>query len=280
MLVGLLLGVSIAYLAYKAQSLSISGFWAASLLGFVIFGLGGLGWAIVLIAFFISSSLLSRLFRKKKSTIDEKFSKGFQRDWAQVFANGGIAGLLVLFFFVIKQVNPQSESLRLLWYSFAASLAAATADTWATELGVLSHSRPISLRTFKMVDRGSSGAISLTGSLAAIGGAGFIMMLTVLSDQLGIGGAQSPGVETAAIYGVVWLAGVIGSLVDSALGASIQVLFYCAVCQKDTERYPFHLCGSTTEYQRGWRWMNNDWVNFLCVFSASIVALLFISPMK
>ena len=96
LLAGLLLAILIAGGAYVAGALNRSGLIAAILLGTVVFGLGGLAWAVLLIAFFVSSSLLSRLFSRRKAKMEEKFSKGHQRDAAQVLANGGIAGLCVL----------------------------------------------------------------------------------------------------------------------------------------------------------------------------------------
>ena len=274
MLVGLLLGVGIAYLAFKAGSLSGSGFWAASFLGLIIFGLGGLGWAIILLVFFTSSNILSRLFHKQKSAMEEKFSKSSRRDWAQVFANGGMAAVMALTAFIIRQVDPQSDWLVLCWYAFAASLAAATADTWATEIGVLSRTWPISLRTFKPVEPGSSGAVSLAGWLAATSGAALIALLTALADWLGWGGKPIVGFSAITVYMIIILAGMFGALVDSALGATCQALYYCAVCKKETERHPQHLCGNPTTQVRGMGWMNNDWVNLICVSSAPLLAFL------
>src|SRR5512142_531300 len=95
-LAGLVLAVIVALAAWRVGTLNRQGALAAALLGTVIFGLGGLGWAILLLGFFISSSALSRLFRRRKMVFDEKFSKTAQRDAGQVLANGGIAGLFVL----------------------------------------------------------------------------------------------------------------------------------------------------------------------------------------
>jgi uncharacterized membrane protein len=90
---GFVLAVIIAVLAYRFRSLSRSGALAATLVGTIIFGLGGLPWAILLLTFFISSSGLSRAFKKRKRGLNEKFSKGSQRDAGQVFGNGGLATL-------------------------------------------------------------------------------------------------------------------------------------------------------------------------------------------
>src|SRR6266545_4750962 len=90
---GFLLAIIIAYLAYRAHSLNKSGAVAATFVGTVVFGLGGLQWAILLLTFFITSSGLSRAFQKRKQGLDEKFSKGHERDAGQVFGNGGVATL-------------------------------------------------------------------------------------------------------------------------------------------------------------------------------------------
>src|SRR3990172_12304949 len=123
-----LLALLIAFLAYRAHSLNKSGAIAAAFIGTIIFGVGGWQWAILLLTFFITSSGLSRAFKKRKEGLSEKFSKGHERDAGQVFGNGGLA----MFFVVIHVFYPESI---LPWVGFAASLAAVNADTWATELG-------------------------------------------------------------------------------------------------------------------------------------------------
>src|ERR1044071_3672576 len=130
LLYGLILAVIVAYLAYRVHSLSPSAAFAATLVGTIIFGIGGWQWAILLLTFFITSSGLSRAFKKRKQGLSEKFSKGNERDAGQVFGNGGLATL----FAPLHAVYPGSI---IPWIGFAASLAAVNADTWATELGVL-----------------------------------------------------------------------------------------------------------------------------------------------
>src|SRR5512136_493863 len=93
LVLGFLCAVMIAFLAYRAGSLSRSGAWGALLEGTIIFGLGGWKWAVLLMAFFVSSSALTRLFGKKKISLNEKFDKGGRRDIGQVIANGAIASI-------------------------------------------------------------------------------------------------------------------------------------------------------------------------------------------
>lgn len=290
MLLKLLLGVFFALLitgaAVRMRALSPSGFWAALVLGTVIFGLGGLAWAIALLTFFVSSSLLSRLWGKQKRSLEEKFSKGHQRDAWQVLANGGLAGGMAL----LHAFIPHSP---LPWVGFIAALAAANADTWATELGALSPVSPRLITTLRPVERGTSGGVSLLGTLAALSGAvllalvgvlfwnGFILPIPagvpfVLVDLLGGVPVLSPPGGAGLWFMIFSLSGLAGSLVDSLLGATVQAIYRCPACEKETERHPLHTCGTRTHLLRGWRWMNNDAVNFLCTFSAFILSILFL----
>ena len=68
------------------------------------------------------------------------------------------------------------------------------------------------------------------------------------------------------------MGGLAGSLFDSLLGATVQQIYYCDVCQKDTERR-VHKCGNETRPLRGWRWLNNDLVNLWSSIAGGLVAL-------
>ena len=255
-LTGMLLGIVIAYSARRLRALSRSGAWAAALTGGLIFGLGGLPWAALLLAFFISSSGLSKAFARRKAALSEKFSKGSQRDWAQVLANGGLGTALVLFSVVLP---PHYW----IWAAYAGAMAAVNADTWATELGVFSASQPRLITSGKRVEAGTSGGVTVLGYLAALGGAALIAVTgTVLLPP------GRPWVFAATIT----LAGLSGASFDSILGATVQGIYYCPACQKETERYPTHTCGAHTAHLRGWRWLNNDWVNYFCSLVGAIVA--------
>lgn len=242
---GFLLSAAIGLLAWRAGSLSTSGALGAWLTGGLIFGLGGLAWAALLLVFFISSSALSRLFARRKAALEEKFAKGSRRDLGQVLANGGLAALLALGL----AWQPDAGWL---WAAYAGALAAVNADTWATELGVLNPQPPRLITNGQVVAGGTSGGVSLYGYLAALGGAGLVGL---------VGAAFSGGWMLAA---AALLGGLAGSTCDSLLGATVQAIYHCPTCDKETERHPRHLCGAPTQRQRGLNWMNNDVVNFLC----------------
>jgi uncharacterized protein (TIGR00297 family) len=254
-LIGFFLAVLIAILAWRAGSLSKSGAWAAVLTGGLIFGLGGLPWAVLLLAFFISSSALSRAFKKRKASLAEKFSKGSQRDWGQVLANGGLGAVLALGYYI----PPHHEWL---WLAFAGAMAAVNADTWSTELGVLSLVPPRLITTGQKVERGTSGGISLAGTFAALGGSVFIGMAAVIFPA---------SHNWLPRLGIIIVGGLVGSMFDSVLGATVQAIYWCPTCNKETERYPTHTCGSSTSQMRGWSWLNNDMVNFACSLMGAIV---------
>jgi uncharacterized protein (TIGR00297 family) len=248
----------IAVLAWKAGALSKSGAWAAAVTGGLIFGLGGVAWAALLMAFFVSSSVLSRLFGRQKSALAEKFSKGHRRDWGQVLANGGLGAALA----ILHWIFPAAEWI---WAAFAGAMAAVNADTWATELGVLSKKAPRLVSTFQPVERGTSGGVTLLGTLAALGGAAFVALVALLFNW------KESGWEllVAAVLG-----GVAGSYFDSLLGATVQAIYYCPNCKKETERRPTHTCGTATTRLRGWRWMDNDVVNWFCSLAGAGVSVL------
>ncbi len=256
---GFLLALLIAFLAHRARSLNRSGALAAGFVGTVIFGIGGWQWAILLLTFFITSSALSRAFKKQKTKLNEKYSKGHERDAGQVFGNGAVATL----FAALHGLFPEALWP---WLGFAAALAAVNADTWATELGVLNPRPPRMITNLgKVVEKGTSGAVSLVGTLAALAGSALIGLLAALLAPL-----SSSFFPT---FGLVTLAGLIGSLFDSLLGATAQANYYCPACQKETERYPLHTCGTATVQIRGWKWLDNDWVNFACGAAGSVLAI-------
>jgi Raf kinase inhibitor-like YbhB/YbcL family protein/uncharacterized protein (TIGR00297 family) len=272
-LTGFVLAAAVSAGAYFARSLTLSGALAALALGTLVFGLGGLPWAVLLLAFFITSSLLSHLLKQRKVKTEETFAKSSRRDGWQVAANGAAPGLAVL----AHLLFPGSYWP---WLVFAGALAAVNADTWATEIGILGSGSPRLITSFKKVEGGTSGAISLPGTLAAAAGAGLIGLLGALMWQ-GETRLIFPSDTILAILGIT-SAGLAGSLVDSFLGATAQALYYCPSCQKETEKHPLHGCGTRTELRRGLTWLNNDAVNTACSLSGAVIAaavgLMLISP--
>ncbi|MCP4285602.1 MAG: DUF92 domain-containing protein [Gammaproteobacteria bacterium] len=256
---GFVLAALVCTLAWRVRGLSSRGAVAATLVGGLIFGLGGWQWAVLLLGFFISSSMLSHAVAARKKDLNEKSAKGAKRDGIQVLANGGVAALLAL----LQSFNPEQIWP---WIAYAGSMAAVNADTWATELGVLNRSPPRMITTGRPVARGISGGITLVGTLATLGGALLIALLSGVFDSAGLFG------KTLL---VITAAGVAGSLFDSFLGATLQAIYHCPHCTIETEHHPLHNCGESTTRIRGWPWINNDMVNFLnAIFGAAVALVL------
>src|SRR5687767_6659993 len=263
-IVGFILASIVAYAAYRVRSLNKSGAFAATLVGTVIFGIGGWQWAVLLLIFFITSSGLSRAFKRRKADLSEKFSKGYERDAGQVFGNGGLATIFAaLHAFYPESVFP--------WVGFAASLAAVNADTWATELGVLNSTPPRMITDLrKRVEKGTSGGVSLFGTFASLLGSAVIALLAVLLSP-------SHSLNTGHFL-LITASGLAGSLFDSYLGATVQAMYFCPRDNKETEKHPLHTCGTQTTHIRGWRWLNNDLVNFACAVFGTLLAFIIYFP--
>ncbi len=82
----------------------------------------------------------------------------------------------------------------------------------------------------------------------------------------------TPSRNPLTLAAIITLAGVGGATFDSLLGATVQAIYFCPTCQKETERHPTHTCGAQTIQRRGWRWLQNDWVNFLCSLTGALLA--------
>jgi uncharacterized protein (TIGR00297 family) len=277
LLLGLLFSSTISTTAYLRGSLTLSGIVGAILVGTITFAAGGLSWAILLIAFFLTSSALSHYKSRTKEPLAEKFQKGYRRDLGQVLANGGWGAVIAL----ALSISPQP----VLFFAFVGAMATVTADTWATELGVLSARPPRLITNGRVVSVGTSGGITFFGTLVALVGATFVGLVASLAF-LGVNAAyvltELSSIDFRIVV-AVWrltavrvillaaLGGLAGALFDSLLGATVQAIYFCDADQKETESR-IHQCGHPTRLIRGWRWLDNDWVNFLASVFGSVSA--------
>lgn len=236
-------------LARRGRTLSPGGAVAGVVLG-TIATAAGWGWTILLIALFLSGNILSRYQRRRKEeSLGEIVEKGRERDAWQVVSNGGVFALAA----VASLLHPS-----ILWLPVAAgSISASTADTWATEVGMLSPSPPRSITSGLAVPPGTSGGVTWLGTTAALAGAMSIALLALLSGW----GARA---AAAAVVG-----GITGSIVDSIAGATIQRRRWCDRCNKSTER-GVHICGTVTRRVGGIRWIDNDAVNAISSITGAV----------
>lgn len=254
---GLVLSTVIGAVAYRRQSLDRSGWLGAIITGTLTFGFGGWTWGCVLIVFFVTSSALSHFRQAQKQRIaGEKFEKGGRRDLWQALANGGAGAALAVAY------GLTGEPVMLL-AAYVGIMATVTADTWATEIGVLSPHPPRLITSGQIVPPGTSGGVTLYGLSASAGGAILIGAATLALAAVERG-VWLPLLAPAALVG-----GVAGSLFDSLLGATVQAMYLSPTgeTEKRTSRD-----GRAFPLVRGWRWMNNDMVNFLSSLAGGAVA--------
>lgn len=239
--------VIVALLAVASGALTPRGAAAAAVVGSaVLWSTGGAG-AAALLAFFVSGTALSRFLPDPAAQRGE--AKGARRDAGQVFANGGAAALAGL----IALGRPT-----LAIWAITASLAAASADTWATAIGATSPRPPRHLMTGAPVAAGQSGGVTLRGTIAAMFGA------------LVVAAAAALVTRDLRFLIAVTVVGWIGMVADSALGATVQGRFVCPACAVDTERTT-HRCGTRTTPAGGWRWLTNDGVNAIATGTGAML---------
>src|SRR5688572_14676871 len=167
--------------------------------------MGGYSWGVLLVAFFVSSTILSHWGRARKEAQTESLlDKGANRDGLQVLANGGVFAVAALGAALFPELRGS------IWKPIGAgALAAAAADTWGTEVGVLLGRGPRSILGWRPVPAGTSGGVTVAGSLASLAGAMFMAVMC-----LAVGWAAQVAVVAA-------IGGIVGAFSDSLLGATV-----------------------------------------------------------
>jgi len=237
-----LLSAGVSAFGWRKGWLTAGGAWAAFAVGTCVYGAGGWQSSMPLLLFFFSANLIPKLFKRQ--------SKSEKRTAMQVFANGGAGAaccLLTVFY--------PADAL-LLWGAYLAAIAEAAGDTWATEIGTRIGGTPRLVTNFKPVPKGTSGAVSIAGSLATVIGAALIALTGVWSLNL-------------PYISLLWviISGTGACFIDSLLGATVQARYECSICGKGVES-AWH-CGNPAFYLSGWKWLDNSMVNLVCTFAAA-----------
>ncbi len=256
-LVAIMLTPLIIALAYSKKALTVGGIVLAVIMDIIItVSLGNFGFC-VLVTFFLGSIIVdkikkSRKKRKQNKNLDIE-KRGDCRDVVQVFANGGIAMVAALCYFVSGE--------RLFVFAFCASLCEAFADTVASGLGFFAKNTYDVFR-FKRCESGLSGGMSLLGTFSSIVASSLVALVVFLFGE----------VDTLGFV-IILLSGFAGGVFDSMLGSVLQVKFKCPKCGRVVEREEH--CGTKTEKYRGIRLVNNDTVNFFSTLFAAALAVVF-----
>ncbi|MBV8581455.1 MAG: DUF92 domain-containing protein [Candidatus Eremiobacteraeota bacterium] len=277
-IVGAIVAGAIALIAWRAHALTRGGAIAAFVVGTLTYGAGMIPFTLVLLAFFIPSVMLSRVGKARKRGLVDVGKSGPRDAW-QVAANGGVATACAVVWALARDPH---------WaVAFAGAYAAATADTWGTEIGTLVRQAPRSILTFRRLPTGLSGGVTAVGTLAEIVGA--LWIGTVALRAFGpitwpltfpvSSWTDYPPVSLDPVDSGLWLrlalaiplGGFLGALADSVLGATVQELRHCDACGRDCETDP-HACGAPTRLVRGVRGVSNDVVNLLATLVGAVVA--------
>jgi uncharacterized protein (TIGR00297 family) len=254
---GMGMAFAVALGSHRAGFLDSGGAAATFILGTIVFGVGRLTFTVPILTFFVLSSLLSAAGGRSKKQVASVAAKGGRRDVWQVLANGGIPGVMLLAWYFYD--------LDLFYLLFIGALAAVTADTWGTEIGMLSRPYPRSILTLRRVPAGTSGGVSALGLAGSALGAVVLVLVAAASRPAATFGMRE--------FLIVALSGFAGALADSVFGAALQAQYRCPICDKMTEKKN-HCRGERTQFVRGYRWIDNDVVNLLCALSGTAVTFL------
>ncbi|MFX1319375.1 MAG: TIGR00297 family protein [Promethearchaeota archaeon] len=296
-LIAILVMGTLAVIAYRGRIVTKSGLVAAFFLGITVWLLTSWTWFLILLIFFVVTAQFTHYKYKIKHQHGAAQEKGGARDWSHVLANGGLPLSIVLFavslIFFFGQSNaygridvgvghmvvPASLVIAVAFVAFLGAVATATADTLATEIGLLNPQPPRLITNLRMVvPPGTSGGISVAGELATLLGTlliGGIAALLVAPFWINWFGTmlmpELAGIAPVTYVLVAMLGGIVGCTVDSVLGATIQGHWACGVCGKQTEK-KVH-CGENATYLRGSHFLDNHMVNMVSCLIGALVAI-------
>ncbi|HEY8400883.1 MAG TPA: DUF92 domain-containing protein [Cytophagaceae bacterium] len=248
-----LFSIVVGLVSYHKKAISTSGLIALLLISSLFIWSGEIGLLFTLFYMFASSSLLTKYKKSLKGEFDIVVGKTGPRDYKQALCNLGVATAGLLFYLYF-----QHEALIA---AIISSVAAANADSWASEIGGLSKKQPVMITNFKPVNKGISGGVTLMGMAGGVAGSLFIVIAGVTTIQ-----AISP--FKGNLFLLCWttaLAGIIGFLFDSYLGALAQALYKNSTTNELTE-----YTSGKMELIKGIRWMNNDLVNLITTLAGAL----------
>ncbi len=253
----------------------ISGLISGIVVGFGIWLFFGWPFFVVVLLFHLSAAFFTKYKYDRKAKSGLAQEKGGARGWPNVFANGGvplIAAILAGIIDLIWGIGVQLLVI-LLFFMFQGGIATMTADTIATETGLLAKSKPrliTKLRT--SVEPGTSGGVTWLGEGGALTGSTIIGFTAWILYIIGFIPFQFRlfGLE---IFIVTIGGGMIGCLIDSIIGATVQGIFQCqGTCGKITEKSKH--CGVPAKHLRGIRLLDNNMVNFTAALGGGITSIL------
>ena len=253
LILGVVFGFLISFCSYKLNLLTTEGAISTFILAVIIFSFGQLKWTVPILTFFIFSSLISKVRKVVNPSADKYSLEKDKRDHIQVLANGGIPGILIL----INQLYTSEQ----IYYAYVSAIAAVCSDTWSTEIGTMFKTKTFNIINFQKIEQGLSGGVSFYGFFGALIGSTLVVLSAV------------PWIQNLSMgILIIFISGLLGSLFDSILGATVQAKYRCVICGDKSES-PFH-CNTQTTQTNGISWFNNDSVNFSASLFGALVSLV------
>lgn len=196
-----------ALLGLAFRTVGLSGFIGGLLIGIIVYGSLGMRGFLILLTFFIIGSLCTKLGYSKKAARGIAQEAGGARSAKHALAKGIVGLILAILHFFF----PDADWMII---GFTAAYATAAADTASSEIGQLLGKTPILLTSFRIVEPGTEGAVSLEGTSAGIlAGALLGAMAWVFWPEIGW-----------VAFVAVTLASFLGNLIESILGATLEQL--------------------------------------------------------
>lgn len=290
-----IISFALAYHGYKKKSLDVSGSAAAVAVGFVSFACS-YRFGVILILFYYTSSKLTKVKETVKAVLEDGYLDGGQRNWIQVLANSLLSTCVAVVYFIYigedininyHNTNAGNSMVSVMGHSmskdhlasqlscmYLAHYACCTADTWASEIGILSTSQPRLVTSFfiRSVPHGTNGGVSWEGTLASALGGAFIGLVSLAFSYLNDSSSMQYGLLAIGL-----ISGISGSLFDSLLGATCQATYYskdrrCII--KDRQK---HANDKSIVVVCGIDLLSNETVNFISI-AMTMLLILCIAP--
>ncbi|KAI0628869.1 integral membrane protein DUF92-domain-containing protein [Trametes polyzona] len=307
----LVLAAGLALHGLRKRSLSPSGAAAAFFVGYTMLSVPLRTFGVALIVFYLTGSRATKVGKALKTELEEGHQDAGYRNAAQVLCNSLSAAVAALLWSALYEADswpsrlykagnlqelvsgeklphdfsqwcpltpsPSAHWSRALLFVTLGHFACCLGDTLASELGILSKSPPILITTLKVVPPGTNGGLSKTGTMASLLG-GLIMGVTIAVSLV----VQSPACRSAWTSVVppllLWgtLAGGLGSLLDSLLGATLQqTRFLNSTKRILTDEAPAPAPGADVKVVSGYNLLTNNQVNLISSIATAVILGVF-----
>jgi uncharacterized membrane protein len=231
----------------------------------------------------LQAAAVERATLYAKAAVEAEYKPGGSRNAVQVLANAGVPTALSFVYTELAARAAPVEATAAVAAAVIAYYACCCGDTWSSEIGVLSPQAPVLITTGKPVTPGTNGGVTLLGFAASACGGLFIGVIAALAAAvMGWGttmdGVRVAGLSSRIIIVIAFLAGLLGSVADSLLGATVQYTGVDDATGKVYNKPNVELPGGRKLRQvAGHDWASNSMVNFMTATLSALLALVLVA---